>query len=318
MRGHDHGKALVAGGAGFLGSHLCERLISEGFDVLCIDNLSTGSESNLAHLRESGRFDFLYHDVTESFSAEADFMFNLACPASPTQYKDRPLETLRASFIGVMNLLELARATGAPLFHASTSEIYGDPGVHPQPESYNGNVNPVGERACYNEGKRCAETLFITYQRQYRIEGIIGRLFNTYGPRMAPDDGRVVSNFIVQALRNRPLTIHGSGEQTRSFCYVEDLIDGIFAVFDNQAELLGPVNLGNPEEVTIRELAELIIELTNSRSPMVEVPRSADDPSRRRPDISLATSLTAWHPSTSLRDGLRATILWFDELLRQQ
>lgn len=281
-----------------------------------MDNLSTGAESNIAHLKNSGGFEFLRRDITDPISADVEAIFNLACPASPAQYILRPIETLRANSIGVMNLLELARSSGARLFHASSSEVYGDPAVHPQVESYNGNVNPLGERGCYNEGKRYAETLFATYRRRYGIEGAIGRLFNTYGPRMARDDGRVVSTFVVQALRNEPITIHGSGAQTRSFCYVDDLVEGILTLFDTEYELPGPINLGNQEEVTIRDLAELIVEITNSRSTLAEVPRSKDDPGRRCPDLSLARSLTGWNPSTPLREGLGRTIDWFEKHLQ--
>ncbi|WP_119154884.1 UDP-glucuronic acid decarboxylase family protein [Caldimonas tepidiphila] len=308
-------RVLVAGGAGFLGSHLCDRLLSEGHRVLAIDDLSTGRRENLEHLRLHARFAFREHDVTRPLPAglDVDGIFNLACPASPPHYQREPVQTTLTCVLGAHHLLELARQCGARLLQTSTSEVYGDPAVHPQVEDYRGNVSPTGPRACYDEGKRCAETLCFAYLRQHQTPVRVVRIFNTYGPRMQPDDGRVVSNFIVQALRGEDLTVYGNGEQTRSFCYVDDLIEGLRRMMDADAE--GPVNLGNPQEHTVAELAERVLALTGSRSRIVRRPLPADDPKRRKPDIGQARRLLGWQPSVSLEDGLRETIAWFRERL---
>lgn len=315
MSGEATRQVLVTGGAGFIGSHLCDRLVAEGHQILCVDNLVTGREANVQHLFGHTLFTFLHHDITNPLQADVDQLFNLACPASPVQYRRNPLATLRASVIGSTNVLELARDLGAPVFHASTSEIYGDPTVHPQPESYAGHLSTLSARACYSEGKRCAETIFADYHRQYGIAVTMARIFNTYGPRMAAEDGRVVSTFIVQALQNQPITIFGSGGQTRSFCYVDDLIEGILRCSSSESSRFEPVNLGNPHETTVRSLAETILEMTNSRSSIVEQPAVEDEPRRRCPDISRARATLGWEPRISLRKGLEMTIEWFDTLL---
>jgi UDP-glucuronate decarboxylase len=308
-------RILVTGGAGFLGSHLCDRLLAAGHEVICADNLFTGTKQNIAHLRDHARFEFIRHDVTFPLYLEVDQIFNLACPASPIHYQHDPVQTTKTSVHGAINMLGLAKRLRARIFQASTSEVYGDPTVHPQREDYWGNVNPIGLRSCYDEGKRCAETLFFDYHRQHGLEIKVARIFNTYGPRMHPNDGRVVSNFIVQALKGEPITVYGEGTQTRSFCYVDDLIEGFIRLMDSPAELTGPVNLGNPGEFTIRELAEIVIELTGSKSPIVQRPLPADDPMQRRPDITLARERLGWAPTVPLRQGLVKTIAYFDALL---
>ena len=309
-------RILVTGGAGFLGSHLCERLIREGADVLCVDNYFTGRRANIAHLLPNPSFEAMRHDVTLPLFVEVDAIFNLACPASPVHYQFDPVATTKVSVNGAINMLGLAKRLKAPILQASTSEVYGDPSVHPQTESYWGNVNPIGPRACYDEGKRCAETLFFDYHRQHGLEIKVMRIFNTYGPRMHPNDGRVVSNFIVQALRNEPITIYGNGEQTRAFCYVDDLIEGAVRLMASAPGFTGPVNIGNPGEFSIRELAEIVIELTGSRSTIEAKPLPQDDPKQRKPDISLAEQTLGWRPVTPLREGLSRTIAYFDALLR--
>lgn len=303
---------MVAGGAGFLGSHLCERLLAEGAEVLCVDNFHTSFPSNVAHL-EGERFTLLEHDVTTPFDADADVVFNLACPASPVQYKKEPVTTTMTSVVGTANTLELATRNEAVMVLASTSEVYGDPQVHPQPESYWGNVNPIGPRACYDEGKRCAETLCFDYRRQHGTRIKVARIFNTYGPGMLPDDGRVVSTFIMRALRGEPLTIFGDGEQTRSFCYVDDMVAALIRLANTGDDVTGPINLGSAVEITMRHLAERIIALSGSRSELVFEPSSQDDPTRRRPDLSLSDRVLSWEPTTSLDEGLRATIAFFEE-----
>lgn len=310
-------RVLVTGGAGFLGSHLCERLLSEGADVLCVDNYFTGRRVNIAHLLPHPNFEAMRHDVTLPLFVEVDFIFNLACPASPVHYQFDPVATTKVSVNGAINMLGLAKRVRAPILQASTSEVYGDPSVHPQPESYWGNVNTIGPRACYDEGKRCAETLFFDYRRQHGLEIKVMRIFNTYGPRMHPDDGRVVSNFIVQALKNEPITIYGDGQQTRSFCYVDDLIDGAVRLMKTPKDVTGPINIGNPNEFQIRELAELVIELTGSRSKLKRLPLPQDDPRQRRPDISQARERLGWAPQVQLREGLGKTIAYFDSLLTE-
>jgi UDP-glucuronate decarboxylase len=306
---------LVTGGAGFLGSHLCDRLIQDGHDVICADNLFTGSKRNIEHLLGNPRFEFIRHDVTFPLFIEVDEIYNLACPASPVHYQDDPVQTTKTSVHGAINMLGLAKRLGCRIFQASTSEVYGDPSMHPQTESYWGNVNPIGPRACYDEGKRCAETLFFDYHRQHKVEIKVARIFNTYGPRMHPNDGRVVSNFIVQALRGEPITIYGDGAQTRSFCYYEDLIEGFVRLMGTPPTVTGPVNLGNPGEFTIKELAELAIEMTGSASKLTFLPLPQDDPKQRRPDISLAQKHLDWTPKVQLRDGITRTIHYFDQLL---
>lgn len=311
-------RILVTGGAGFLGSHLCDRLVAAGSDVLCVDNYFTGRRENVSHLLAHSKFELMRHDVTFPLYVEVDRIFNLACPASPVHYKEDPVQTTKTSVHGAINMLGLAKRVGARILQASTSEVYGDPLTHPQPESYLGNVNPIGPRACYDVGKRCAETLFFDYHRQHGVDVKIVRIFNTYGPRMQPNDGRVVSNFIVQALTNQPITIYGDGQQTRSFCYVDDLLDAMQRMMDSRTGFTGPVNIGNPSEFTIRELAELVLQKTGSASPIVFEPLPPDDPMRRCPDISLAeTALDGWRPKTSLSDGLDPTIAYFDRLLSQ-
>ncbi|WBY02625.1 SDR family oxidoreductase [Ramlibacter tataouinensis] len=307
---------LVTGGAGFLGSHLCDRLLGLGHEVICVDNFFTGARRNIEHLLDHPRFELMRHDVSLPLQLEVDQIYNLACPASPVHYQHDPVQTVKTSVLGALHVLELARRTQARVFQASTSEVYGDPDVHPQPEAYWGRVNPVGLRSCYDEGKRCAETLFMDYHRQCGVDVRIGRIFNTYGPRMHPNDGRVVSNFIVQALRGEPITIYGEGRQTRSFCYVDDLVDAFVAYMAHGGPLPGPINLGNPHEFTIRELAEQVIELTGSSSKLVFKPLPADDPQQRRPDIRLAGQQLGWEPKVQLGEGLRRTIAYFEELLQ--
>lgn len=306
---------LVTGGAGFLGSHLCERLMEAGHDVICLDNFHTGSRQNIMHLLNNHRFELLRHDVTVPLCAEIDEIYNLACPASPIHYQLDPVQTVRTNVHGAINMLDLAMRAHAKIFQASTSEVYGDPAVHPQVEGYFGNVNPIGPRACYDEGKRCAETLFFDYHRQYDVNIRVARIFNTYGPRMRPDDGRVVSNFIVQALRNEPLTLYGSGMQTRSFCYVDDLVRGFINLMEAPDTVPLPVNLGNPVEFTMRELAQQVLEITGSRSMIVHRPLPQDDPTQRKPDISRAKEHLGWAPSIQLEEGLKHTIRYFDALL---
>ena len=308
-------RILVTGGAGFLGSHLTDRLLAAGHEVLCADNLFTGSKRNIEHLHAHPRFEFIRHDVTFPLYLEVDEIYNLACPASPIHYQHDPVQTTKTSVHGAINMLGLAKRLRCRIFQASTSEVYGDPSVHPQTEAYWGNVNPIGVRSCYDEGKRCAETLFFDYHRQHGVEIKVARIFNTYGPRMHPSDGRVVSNFIVQALRNEPITLYGHGEQTRSLCYVDDLIEGLIALMDTSADFTGPVNLGNPVEFTILELAKLILQLTDARSDLVYLPLPQDDPQQRRPDISLAATQLGWQPRVALEQGLKPTIGYFIERL---
>ena len=312
----DKKRVLVTGGAGFLGSHLCERLLKDDCIVISVDNLYCGSESNVSAFKNDARFTFIRHDITEPLSVYVDEIYNLACPASPVHYQRYPIETLKTSVIGALNLLELARRTKAKILQASTSEVYGDPHVHPQPESYWGNVNTIGIRSCYDEGKRCAETLFADYRRIYGVDTKLVRIFNTYGPRMHPADGRVVSNFIVQALRNEPLTIFGEGLQTRSFCYATDLIDGFVKMMATPDAYMGPVNLGNPSEFTIKQLADLVIEMTKSTGGVCQRPLPADDPKVRRPDITKAQEVLKWQPTVQLREGLEKTIPYFAELIK--
>ena len=309
-------KVLVTGGAGFLGSHLCDRLVARGEDVLCVDNFYTGSRRNVDQLIGHHRFELMRHDVTFPLYVEVDRIFNLACPASPVHYQFDPVQTTKTSVHGAINMLGLAKRVKARILQASTSEVYGDPEVHPQPESYWGRVNPVGIRSCYDEGKRCAETLFFDYWRQHDLEIKVVRIFNTYGPRMHPHDGRVVSNFIVQALQNQDVTIYGDGNQTRSFCYVDDLIEVMLRMMDSPAEFIGPVNIGNPGEFTMIELAELVLRLTGSKSKLVRQPLPQDDPKQRQPDIALAKSKLDWEPKVSLEDGLKETIAYFKRLLQ--
>ena len=307
-------KILVTGGAGFIGSHLCERLVARGDDVLCLDNFFTGAKATIAHLLKADNFELLRHDVTVPLVVEIDEIYNLACPASPVHYQYDPVQTTKTSVHGAINMLGLAKRTGAKILQSSTSEVYGDPEVHPQPESYKGNVNPIGPRACYDEGKRCAETLFFDYHRQNNLNIRVCRIFNTYGPRMHPEDGRVVSNFIMQALRGEPLTLYGDGSQTRSFCYVDDLVDGIMGLMDAPDENTGPMNLGNPNEFTIRALAETIAEMTGAKSKIVYMPLPEDDPTQRCPDITLAKSVLGWEPKIQLRDGLTRAIEYFKSI----
>jgi UDP-glucuronate decarboxylase len=310
-------RVLVTGGAGFLGSHLCERLLRKGADVLCVDNFYTGRKHNLAHLLGDPRFELLRHDVTFPLYVETDEIYNLACPASPIHYQFDPVQTTKTSVHGAINMLGLAKRVKAKILQASTSEVYGDPAVHPQPEPYWGHVNPIGPRSCYDEGKRCAETLFADYRRQHGLRVKIARIFNTYGPRMQPNDGRVVSNFILQALQEKPLTVYGDGGQTRSFCYVSDLIDALVRLMATPDDFVGPVNLGNPQEFTILELAETTIRLTGSRSKIEFAARPQDDPAQRRPDIGLAQRTLRWTPTVALADGLMRTIEYFDRLLSE-
>jgi len=312
---HGETRVLVTGGAGFLGSHLCERLIAAGASVICADNFFTGARRNVEALRDDGRFELLDHDVTSPLDVEVDQIFNLACPASPIHYQRDPVRTIKTSVHGAINMLDLAKGRDATILQASTSEVYGDPTVHPQAESYCGNVNPIGPRACYDEGKRCAETLFFDYRRQHGLRIKVARIFNTYGPRMNPDDGRVVSNFIVQALLGRDITIYGDGLQTRSFCYVDDLIDGLLRLMDSADDVTGPLNLGNSAEFAIVDLAKMVTELTGSRSRIVHRPLPQDDSRQRRPDIAQAQRLLGWKPQTALQVGLTHTIGYFDALL---
>jgi UDP-glucuronate decarboxylase len=311
-------KILVTGGAGFLGSHLCDYLVTEGHEVLCVDNLFTGSKNNIRHLLSNSNFEFVRHDVTFPLYVEVDQIYNFACPASPVHYQFDPVQTTKTSVHGAINMLGLAKRVGARILQASTSEVYGDPEIHPQPEEYWGKVNPIGIRSCYDEGKRCAETLFFDYYRQHSLDIKVVRIFNTFGPRMHPDDGRVVSNFIIQALKNEDITVYGDGSQTRSFCYVDDLITGIVKMMNSEAGFTGPVNLGNPVEFTIVELANKIIALTGSNSRIVRGPLPQDDPKQRKPDITLAKNKLTWQPSVSLEEGLNMTIKYFDELLSEQ
>ena len=311
----DAKRILITGGAGFIGSFLCEKLLAQGHDVICIDNMYTGSRRNIAKLLSNPGFEFIRHDVTFPLYIEVDEIYNLACPASPIHYQRDPVQTTKTSVHGAINMLGLAKRVKARILQASTSEVYGDPVVHPQTESYWGNVNPIGPRSCYDEGKRCAETLFFDYYRQHRLPIKVARIFNTYGPRMHPNDGRVVSNFIVQALKGEPITLFGEGTQTRSFCYVDDLVEGLIRLMNAPAELTGPVNLGNPKEFSVRELAEKIIHLTNTRSRIELRPLPVDDPKQRQPDIALARKALDWTPKIELDEGLRATIAYFRELL---
>src|SRR5271170_6251692 len=307
-------RILVTGGAGFLGSHLCERLLAQGDDVLCVDNYFTGRRENVARLLDHPHFEAMRHDITHPLFVEVDEIYNLACPASPIHYQFDPVQTTKTSVIGAINMLGLAKRVKAKIFQASTSEVYGDPTSHPQLESYRGNVNPIGPRACYDEGKRCAETLFFDYYRQHNLRIRVARIFNTYGPRMHPNDGRVVSNFIVQALRNEPITLYGDGSQTRAFCYVDDLIEGFVRLMDAPDDTTGPMNLGNPVETSVAELAGLIVELTGARSRIVHRPLPVDDPIQRCPDIAQARRVLGWEPQTPLRPGLQRTIAFFDKL----
>jgi UDP-glucuronate decarboxylase len=308
-------RILVTGGAGFLGSHLCERLIRDGDDVLCVDNYFTGRKDNIVHLLSDPHFEVMRHDITFPLYVEVDEIFNLACPASPVHYQFDPVQTTKTSVIGAINMLGLAKRVGAKILQASTSEVYGDPTVHPQVEEYWGNVNPIGFRSCYDEGKRCAETLFFDYHRQHKLRIKVARIFNTYGPRMHPNDGRVVSNFVVQALKGEPITLYGDGEQTRSFCFVDDLVEGFLRLMDTGDEVTGPINLGNPGEFTIKQLAEAVIEFTGSKSKIEYRPLPQDDPRQRQPDISKAKALLGWEPAIHLEEGVRRTIAYFAELL---
>ena len=310
-------RILVTGGSGFLGSHLCDRLVARGDDVICVDNLFTGRKRNIAHLLGKPNFEFMRHDVTFPLYVEVDQIYNLACPASPIHYQHDPVQTTKTSVHGAINMLGLAKRLRARIFQASTSEVYGDPDVHPQPEEYWGKVNPIGERSCYDEGKRCAETLFFDYHRQHRLDIKVARIFNTYGPRMHPNDGRVVSNFIVQALKGEDITLYGDGAQTRSFCYVDDLIDAFLKFMDAPAELTGPINLGNPNEFTIRQLAETVIELTGTKSKLAFRPLPSDDPKQRQPDIAKARQHLGWAPKIELREGLKRTIAYFETLMQE-
>ena len=315
---HLEKRVLVTGGAGFLGSHLCERLLKTGASVICADNYFTGTRRNIDAIIDHHGFELIRHDVTFPLYVEVDQIYNLACPASPVHYRHDPVQTTKTSVHGAINMLGLAKRLRAKILQASTSEVYGDPSVHPQPEDYWGNVNPIGPRSCYDEGKRCAETLFFDYWRQHKLRIKVARIFNTYGPRMHPNDGRVVSNFIVQALLGRDITVFGDGLQTRSFCYVDDLIDGLIRLMNTADDVIGPINIGNPKEFTILDLASLVIELTGSRSRIVHRPRPQDDPRQRRPDISKAHDVLDWAPQTALRDGLIRTIAYFENLLKDE
>jgi len=312
---HNHKRILVTGGAGFIGSHLCERLLEQGAEVLCVDNFFTGSRNNIAHLVGHPMFELIRHDVTFPLYLEVDQIYNLACPASPVHYQHDPVQTTKTSVHGAINMLGLAKRVRARILQASTSEVYGDPSIHPQPEEYWGDVNPIGPRSCYDEGKRCAETLFFDYHRQHNLPIKVARIFNTYGPRMHPNDGRVVSNFVVQALKGEPITVYGEGQQTRSFCYVDDLVSGLMKLMNSPETVTGPINLGNPGEFTIRELAEQVMLLTGSKSRLVFMPLPKDDPQQRQPIISKAENLLDWRPTIALKDGLVKTIQYFDELL---
>jgi UDP-glucuronate decarboxylase len=312
---HIRKRVLVTGGAGFIGSYLCERLIEQGADVLCVDNFFTGARANIAHLMDSPHFEFMRHDVTFPLYVEVDEIYNMACPASPVHYQFDPVQTTKTSVHGAINMLGLAKRVRAKILQASTSEVYGDPHQHPQTEEYWGNVNPVGPRSCYDEGKRCAETLFFDYWRQHQTKIKVARIFNTYGPRMHPNDGRVVSNFVVQALTGQPITLYGDGSQTRSFCYVDDLVRGLMALMNSGSDVTGPVNLGNPVEFTIRELAEIVVEMTGGKSEIVYQTLPQDDPKQRQPNIEKATKILNWEPITPLREGLNKTITYFEDLL---
>ena len=305
---------LVTGGAGFLGSHLCERLLGQGHEVLCLDNFFTGRRKNVAHLMDNSDFELIRHDVVDPFKFEVDQIYNLACPASPVHYQYNPIKTVKTSVMGAINCLGLAKRVGARILQASTSEVYGDPEIHPQPENYRGNVNPIGLRACYDEGKRCAETLFFDYHRENKVDIRVVRIFNTYGPRMLANDGRVVSNFIVQAIKGEDLTLYGDGTQTRSFCYMDDLLEAMIRTM-NQEQTVGPVNIGNPNEFTIRELAEAVMKKVQSNASLIEMPLPEDDPTQRKPDITLAQEVLGWNPEIQLEEGLDRTIPYFQELL---
>jgi UDP-glucuronate decarboxylase len=307
-------RILVTGGAGFLGSHLCERLVAEGHDVICLDNFFTSQKTNVAHLLDRPNFELVRHDVVHPIWLEVDEIYNLACPAAPGHYQFNPIKTLKTSVVGAINVLGMAKRCRAKVLQASTSEVYGDPEIHPQPETYRGSVNPIGPRACYDEGKRAAETLFMDYHRMNRVNIRVARIFNTYGPRMHPFDGRVVSNFVLQALEGKPLTIFGDGSQTRSFCYRDDLIEGLIRLMNAPDDVCTPVNIGNPDEFTILELAELVLELTGSKAPLERRPLPADDPTKRRPDITLAKEKLGWQPTIRLREGLTKTIAWFRQI----
>ena len=311
----DSKRIIVTGGAGFIGSNLCDRLLSDGHEILCVDNFFSGRKENIAHLLDNPHFEFIRHDITFPLYLEADIIYHLACPASPVHYAHDPVQTVKTNVHGSINMLGLAKRLGRPIFQASTSEVYGDPEIHPQTEDYWGNVNPIGPRACYDEGKRCAETLFFDYHRQHGIEIKVARIFNTYGPRMRIDDGRVVSNFIVQALRNEDITIYGEGTQTRSFCYIDDMVEGIIKFVGLGDDFTGPMNLGNPAEYTIKKLAGIVLELTNSKSKLVYKDLPHDDPKRRRPDITLAKKKLSWEPKTGLAEGIQKTILYFKNLI---
>ena len=315
---HLQKRILVTGGSGFLGSFLCERLLSEGANVLCVDNFYTGARHNIEHLIGHPRFELIRHDVTFPLYVEVDEIYNLACPASPIHYQRDPVQTTKTSVHGAINMLGLAKRTKAKILQASTSEVYGDPNMHPQREDYWGHVNPIGPRSCYDEGKRCAETLFFDYHRQHNLPIKVARIFNTYGPRMHPNDGRVVSSFIMQALQNQDITLFGDGSQTRSFCYVDDLVDGLIRLMNSPENVTGPINLGNPNEFTISELAKMIVEFTGSRGKLVHRPLPQDDPKQRQPDISKANELLGWKPSTELRDGLKQTIAYFEEMIAKK
>src|SRR5499433_2182532 len=315
---HLEKRILVTGGAGFLGSHLCERLLADGAIVLCVDNFFTGARRNIEHLLDHKNFELMRHDITFPLYVEVDEIYNLACPASSIHYRRDPVQTSKTSVMGAINMLGLAKRVRAKVFQASTSEVYGDPMIHPQTEDYRGNVNPIGPRACYDEGKRCAETLFFDYHRQHKLRIRVARIFNTYGPHMHPNDGRVVSNFIVQALGNEPITIYGKGDQTRAFCYVDDLVEGLIRLMETGDGVVGPVNLGNPEEFTIRQLAEIVVDITASASKIVHRPLPTDDPKQRQPDISNAQELLGWRPTVPLRVGLTKTAAYFEELLARE
>lgn len=308
-------RVLVTGGAGFLGSHLCERLLAEESDVLCVDNFFTGSKDNIRHLLPNGKFELIRHDVTFPLYVEVDEIYNLACPASPIHYQHDPVQTTKTSVHGAINMLGLAKRVGAKIMQSSTSEVYGDPAVHPQTEEYCGNVNPIGVRSCYDEGKRCAETLFFDYYRQHAVKIKVARIFNTYGPRMHPNDGRVVSNFIIQALRDLPITVYGDGKQTRSFCYVDDMVEAFLSLMATNDEVVGPINLGNPAEFTMVQLAETVIDICNSKSAIIFKPLPPDDPRQRRPDISKAEKTLGWKPKVCLRDGLTMTVSYFENVI---
>ena len=316
MRDSNHVRLLVTGGAGFIGSHLCERLLKEGREILCVDNFYTGTKQNILHLLGNPHFELVRHDITFPLYVEADEIYNLACPAAPIHYQNDPVQTTKVNVHGSINMLGLAKRLKAKILQASTSEVYGNPTVHPQPETYFGSVNPIGPRACYDEGKRCAETLFFDYHRQHHLKIKVARIFNTYGPRMHPNDGRVISNFVLQALRGEPITIFGDGSQTRSFCYVDDMVDGLIRLMESPDDLIGPVNLGNPGEITILEAAEKIIQLTGSRSVITFKPLPDDDPKKRKPDITLAKEKLGWAPCIPLEEGLKKTALYFENLLK--